>query len=221
MRFIFLFSLIVFAACHPSPGIKIKGFDFYPPMKDSLAKASFLKERMADAKLFNLSLIINGVDSFEMRIWPWDVFISNHEVFVFTSGHSGWNGFHYHSYTELITTPAGVSARHSDNFNVGENVFLSKRLAPACGWQKFSDSIALLKLDSLPAQELIRGFKRGHYVDGGGYIIEISRPASYRFLKYWLPEENCKECNIIMALIDLIKRESGDDFCWPYCEVKR
>jgi hypothetical protein len=85
----------------------------------------------------------------------------------------------------------------SDAKKVGDSVFLVKENIPACGWEKFSDSMNLFSVRNLPTQSLIENFKQNSVTDGGGVDIEIATNKSYRFISYYNPEiysyEECKK----------------------------
>jgi hypothetical protein len=181
---------------------------------------TWLNERLEEAKLFNLPLLFKNGEEFELRICPsqaaWLRFGIAKDIFVFKLDSLGWSGFHYYSYTSPTRGPDGLTWEGGDSAAFGKNTFLVKKIKPLCGWEQFADSIGYFKIEHLPTQGLISGFKDKGILDGHGYHFEISRPNSYRFLAYHNPQSyEYEECKKIEAFMDMMRRQLGSDYYWP------
>lgn len=213
MRILTPIFLVAVAAC-TSGSVQKRFFTVYPAKSSTYD--SFYFNYITQSNIFNLSSLSKGVDSFEIRIWPWDAFQIGREVFIFKVDSNGWLGYHYFSNTLPIDRPDGTKLELADNFRLGKNVLVVKKLAPICGWEKFVDSINTLHLASLPVQDSIKDFKRKGHTDGDGYLLEIATPVSYRQIYYDVPEwYDYDECKRLMRFADLLQRQLGDDFRWP------
>ena len=91
-----------------------------------------------------------------------------------------------------------------------------KQIVPACGWQKFSDSLEHFKIRTLPTQVLIKDFEHKVIMDGDGVSLEIATIKSYRRLSYSNPSSyEYKECKLIEEFMQMLKRQLGNDYSWP------
>jgi hypothetical protein len=214
----FLFIIINFS-CTSHQEISSKNdCEFYPEIADtSVYKKTLLKERSENNGFFNLPNLFSGTnDSSEVRIWPWEAFYFWKQVFIFKIDTAGWHGYHYFSYTLPIIDQEGKTMIFSDTKKVGDSVFLVKEIIPACGWEKFSDSMNLFSVRTLPTQSLIENFKPNSVTDGGGVDIEIATNKSYRFISYYNPEiYSYEECKKISGFMKMLERQLGTDYSWP------
>jgi hypothetical protein len=216
MRNYMLLFIIFLTACRHEQAKKI-AFDFYSPSESDSSYHKLAPSVGQYARLFNLPVMYKGVDSFEIRVRPWDVFGLGISLYLFKADSSGWKGYHYDSYTLFHTNERGASVIKKDVYHTGDSVFMVKEIIPLCGWTNFSDSLKYFNLDNLPTQSRIINFKpvKG-ILDGGGCDIEIATPHSYRKLSYFLPEySSFAECKTMSAFIDFVKRQLGDKYDWP------
>ena len=216
MRLAFLVMIIINLCCDSRREANLQNnFESYPTITDSLKTGvQFAKH---NSKIFNLPALSNGVkDSLEIRVWPVGAFDWRKQVLIFKIDTTGWHGYHYFSYTVPITDQEGKTMIFSDNKKVGDSVFLVKEIIPACGWEKFSDSINFFSIRALPTQSLIENFKLHPVTDGDGVDIEIATNKSYRFIAYWNPEiYGYEECKKITGFMKMLKGQLGMDYSWP------
>lgn len=216
MRWVLWVLIIINFCCNSRREVDLQNnFESYPEIPDSLnPEPQFAKQ---NSKIFNLPDLSSGVkDSLEIRIWPVGAFNWRKQVLIFKIDSTGWSGHHYFSYTLPITDQEGKTMMFSDVKKVGDSVFLVKRLIPACGWEKFSDSINFFSIRTLPTQLLIENFRQNTVLDGDGVDIEIATGKSYRFIAYWNPETySYKECKKITGFMKMLRRQLGSDYSWP------
>src|SRR5215831_4974368 len=144
MRIPIIGLLLVSLACNSSTSdVAKKTFELYPPIKDSINPKNLLKWYWIDPSIFNLPTLANGADSIEIRFWPSGAFQFGVDAFIFRADTTGWKGLHYFSYTVPVGRVDSSELKFYDNFNLGKNVFLVKKIEPHCGWQKFYDSLKL------------------------------------------------------------------------------
>jgi hypothetical protein len=162
-----------------------------------------------------LHSILNGADSFELRIWLVEALVLPKNVLVFRKNIS-WSGSHYNSYNlPLIKSDGGV-AHISGRIPVGDSVFLVKEFTPACGWQLFEDSLNYFEIERMSTQHLIPHFSPHVVMDGHGYDVEISTRISYRYLHFWIPENYNDSTNRrFVQFIKMVKRQLGKNYYWP------
>ena len=221
MRIVFLFLLLTILSCKQKQNNASKessDFEFYPAIPDSSAYGpQFLEEIKEANKLFNLPDLFNGTrDSLEIRIWTWEAFDWFKNVLIFKYDGLSWTGYHYHSYTTPITDQDGRQMTFTDVKKIGDSVFMVKQIVPACGWQKFSDSLEYFKIRTLPAQRLIKNFEDKAILDGDGVSLEIATQKSYRRLGYSNPSSyDYEECKLIEGFMQMLNRQLGNDYSWP------
>ncbi|MEJ8816524.1 hypothetical protein [Lacibacter sp. H407] len=193
-------------------------FQFYPNLNDtSLHKKQLLNFRRSLYGYFDLPDITVGTsDSLEIRIWPNHAFDITKNVLIFKLGNGTASGHHYNSFMLPITNADGNVFTLTDLTGLGDSVFVVKKIVPYCGWKLFRDSINYFSLLQLPTQGDIKNFKIKPVLDGYGYDFEIATPHSYRYISYWLPQiYDYKECQKIVGLVEMLKRQLGDNFSWP------
>ncbi len=210
----YLAAILLFFSCSVKQPDKFQ-FSTYPENTDSLSQRKFEWE----SKILNLSSLNKGVDSLEIRIWPWEAFDHFVSCFVFKADNEGWRGYHYFSNTIIQNDPAtGMKLSFRDKYGLGDSVLLVKQITPSCGWKKFSDSLAFFKIYQLPTQSLIKDFKYHGILDGDGLSFEIATDTSYRSITYSNPRYyDYEECNMVQSFWDMMQRQLGNDYCWPRC----
>jgi hypothetical protein len=225
MRLAALLLVLVFA-CNQAKNVDKpveRKIAIYPEELSAMPSV-WLEERIIQSKLFNLPLLFKRSEEFELRIIPWQAswlrFGQGRDIFVFKRDSIGWTGFHYYSYSARVFDLDGISTYINDTAKFGLNTFVVKKLMPLCGWSKFADSIHYFQIETLPTEDLIKGFARRFLLDGYGYEFEISSPGSYRFLSYNNPSSyNYFECRRVDAFMNMIRRQTGSDYCWPECRA--
>jgi hypothetical protein len=216
MRNKIFFFIIALVSCN-SHQTNQASFSFYPSESDSANKID-LQTAAKNARFFNLPVLFNGADSFEIRILHWDVFDLGINWYVIKADSTGWRGYHYDSYTRFHMKNNGIPVTKADTHQMGDSVFIVKEFVPLCGWKNFADSISLFRLDTLPTQSLIKNFKPvTGFTDGEGFDIEIAATHSYRMLSYFMPEQSsCKECKTVSSFIRFLQRQLGENYDWPH-----
>jgi hypothetical protein len=217
MRLTLLILLLIDFSCSSRKQVDSPQNNFvsYPQIPDSLnLRKQFVQD---NDKIFNLPSLLNGTkDSLEIRILPFGAFDFQKQVFIFKIDTTGWHGYHYFSYTLPVIDQEGKTMLFSDIKKIGDSVFLVKEIIPACGWEKFSDSMNFFSIRTLPTQSLIENFKYYPVRDGGGVNIEIATNESYRFISYDNPEMySYNECKEITGFIKMLERQLGKDYTWP------
>jgi hypothetical protein len=219
MRITFLFVLLTIISCQQKENKTSteSDFEFYPNIDTSAYKQRFLEGTRNNNKIFNLPDLLDGTkDSLEIRIWPWEAFDWSTNVLIFKYDGSEWAGYHYNSYTRFLSDQDSSLMIYSDAKRIGDNVFLVKQIIPACGWQKFSDSLEYFKIRTLPTQEWIKDFERKGILDGDAVSVEIATTKSYRRLGYSNPSSyEYKECKLVEGFMEMLRRQLGNDYLWP------
>lgn len=222
MRNIFFLFLIFLLTNCKQEKVSVSKFEFYPPFSDSTVnKNNFIEWRIRNARLFNLPILFSGVnDSIVIRFWPWEAFEFWSNMFEFRLDSNGWKGYHYCSYT--FPNQNGRIFHVYGHENLGDSVFVVKQFIPKCGWDKFYDSLIFFQLRNLPTQALIKNFKYRGIMDGDGVEFEIATKNSYRWIGYNNPSSySNKECQQIEEVVNMFRRQFGDDYYWPKITVKK
>jgi hypothetical protein len=120
------------------------------------------------SEMLNLSPIVNGVDSFELRLWCSGIW-TRKNLFILRYTAGNWEANNYHFYT---------------NHSSLDSLFLTAKLIPG-------DTVHLItsfldNIKTLPTQVAIPGF-RDKTADGIAYTLEISTNNYYKYLSYRNP----------------------------------
>jgi hypothetical protein len=217
MRYLFFILLISLLTCCKQEKNSASSFEFYPPIPDSINSTDINKRlnlwKTWYTDQFNLSPLYSGTnDSLIIRFWPWYAFEKWTNMFEFRLDSSGWKGHHY-----CLKSDYESDMRIEDHKIPADSVFFVKRIIPKCGWDKFYDSLNFFELRSLPTESLIKDFNYKRMLDGYSYRFEIATKNSYRSIQYANPGAYThKECKQIREIADVIARQVGDDYCWPW-----
>src|SRR4030095_11808047 len=189
MRIIYLLSMLMLLASCKDDKVAKREFNFYPAFNDTSSIKKFLAdETVSNANSFNLSSLLNGVDSFELRIWPLYAFGCGREVIVIKCQDKIWKGYRYYSYTLPVLRPDGAMLKYKDALKAGDSIFLCRQLTPAVGWQNFLDRLDFYGITYMATQDSIPGLERHHVLDGTGWTLETATKSSYRNLSYFTPD---------------------------------
>jgi hypothetical protein len=211
----YILLIILFSSCQQEKK-NASNFEFYPNTLDSTDfKTKFIKERTAITKLYNLPTLTSGTnDSLVIRFWPWEAFQPWSNMFEFRLDSIEWRGYHYCSYT--YPNQDGRIIHIDGHEKLGDSVFIIKQIKPKCGWDKLYDSPNYFQLTSIPTQTLINGFESKLIMDGDAVEFEIATKNSYRWIGYSNPSSySYKECHQIEELVNMFRRQFGDDYYWP------
>ncbi len=217
MKNVFVYLAIIAAGCS-GPQTKKATFEYYPALTDSIHRRYIFDLANNNAEPFNLPSLLNGVDSFEIRIQPWHAFTSSLDLFVFKVDSIGWKGYHYYTENYSQKLPDGTTRVYADGTRAKDGKsYQVLEVTPACGWQKFADSINFFGIATLPDQDSIKNNPDPGMLDGSGYLIEIATNNSYRQLSYnsYGSREKHDECLRLAGFAGMIWRVLGDDYNWP------
>lgn len=154
-------------------------FAKYPvvPCNDTSYINSFIKP---SEKYLNLSLLENGVDSFEMRLYINRSFDVITELFLIKATKDSLIKSHYYYKPMLRISPDGTMGYNKPNFSLMSTF-------------NFKDSdtsfLSLLndtKIDTLPTEGLTKNLQGG-CTDGETYFVEMANKKSYRAILYSTP----------------------------------
>jgi hypothetical protein len=125
--------------------------------------------------LLNLSPIIEGVDSFELRVWYGLVIVAPQDVLILRYKNSSW---------QLTRTNYWVN--YTENGQRIVDSFNTTKLKTSLPFDNIADSLKSFGLDTFTTQYKIPGF-RDHTADGVEYTIEFSTANLYNVIRYHNP----------------------------------
>jgi len=149
-------------------------------------------------KQLGLDSIENGFENLQIRVWYDFSFVKKRQLVVITNTNSGW-----------FATVYDMKV----NWNGKTEEIISKKVkhvTPKFGWQYFSKTLLDFKIVTLPNQDDIADYRRGH--DGSSFNIEVATKKQYRFYGYWEPVFNAREfwqAKNIVGVLQLFKDELG------------
>ena len=190
-------------------------FEFYPDTAAIRKKGMYKEGIDLRTSIFNLSTLSQGFnDSLVIRFWPWHAFQPFENMFEFRLDSNGWKGYHYCAYS--FPNQDGILNHPYGYENLGDSVFIVKKIFPKCGWNKFYDSLNFFQLRTLPTQLDIKNFHKETFRDGYSYSFEIATKKSYRWITYDIPDSyQHMECKQIVQLVGMFIRQFGNDYYWP------
>jgi len=214
MRYLFFILLISVLTCCKQEKNTASSFEFYPDTTITSVDSFYKQKINILTSIYNLQDLTKGTsDSLIIRFWPWYAFEPFSNMFEFRLDSFGWKGYHYCSYT-FMTNDGFVYLKGHEN--LGDDVFVVKKITPRCGWKNLYDSILLFQLKTLPTQSLIKKFEFKGILDGYALEFEIATKNSYRWIHYSNPNSYpYKECHLIDELEGMFIRQFGDDYYWP------
>ena len=153
--------------------------------------------RAAEEKM-GLTLIEDGFDSLQVRIWYAYAFKDKAQVVIFKRTDRKW-------IAELITFKYNFNEKGDSVTSIKQDI---KYGNPVSGWNDFTNEISTLGITSLPDKSHIESYP--DFADGDDIIIEVATKKYYRIYSYKEPNKvqfKIQEAKQIEQILKLIERE--------------
>jgi hypothetical protein len=182
---IFIVLVLIEASCNPNKAQNEEHFKLIIPDTTKELGKNLNLWRVKANKTFELPLIHDGVDSFELRIWEGTKFQNPNKVRILNYADSSWKLTLAYLYSGLI--------EDSSQHEVINKLFLENRRAS----QTLSAIIYLLRdmqIERIPTQEELPSFE-DTTTEGFYYTIELATNKYYKLLRYHNPDSFSRDLN--------------------------